>query len=229
MIKIANVKGMRPNIPGIIYCGRTFGGWKGSVLGNPFKGERTEAIAKYRDWLYEQYRRDDDLTVYNEIDRIAQLTKTTDVILGCWCSPLPCHCEVIKELVELHHKTKSIRLIVAGSRTINDKVLVYHCIDFTVDWLKEHAYGRKDIEIVSGCARGVDFLGIQYAMENKMDVTSFPADWDKEGRSAGFRRNERMAEYANCLCLVWDGKSAGSKHMLETAKAKGLKIFQKVI
>ena len=33
-----------------------------------------------------------------------------------------------------------------------------------------------------------------------------------------------MAEYADALVAFWDGESKGTKHMIETAKEKGLDI-----
>lgn len=35
---------------------------------------------------------------------------------------------------------------------------------------------------------------------------------------------EQMAEYADALVAFWDGKSKGTKHMIETARKHGLKV-----
>jgi len=227
MITIANVRDMHPNDPHVIYCGRSCYGWTGSVLGNPFRGERMQAIAQYKVWLEAEYAKGEE--VYVEITRIANLAREQDVVLGCWCAPLACHTEVIRDFIEYISKLHSIRLIIAGSRTITNQSVVFHAIEFVINWLREKGYQRNDIEIVVGGARGVDTLGALYASENHIDSTLFPADWDKEGKSAGFKRNRRMAEYANCLCLVWDGKSKGSAHMKQIAMDHKLKIFEKVI
>ena len=55
----------------------------------------------------------------------------------------------------------------------------------------------------------------------------FPANWNKFGKSAGFRRNEQMAEVADALIAFWDGKSHGTKHMIEIMENK--KLLVKVI
>jgi hypothetical protein len=34
-----------------------------------------------------------------------------------------------------------------------------------------------------------------------------------------------MADYADALIAIWDGKSKGTKHMIDIAKKKGLKVF----
>ena len=49
-------------------------------------------------------------------------------------------------------------------------------------------------------------------------IKYFPADWNTYGKSAGFVRNIEMAENATALIAFWDGKSSGTKHMIETAK-----------
>ncbi len=80
-------------------------------------------------------------------------------------------------------------------------------------------------EIVSGAAKGVDTIGEVIGNEFNIPVVKFPAEWDKYGRSAGFIRNEQMAKYADALIAVWDGRSNGTKHMINTAKKLGLKIY----
>jgi hypothetical protein len=57
-----------------------------------------------------------------------------------------------------------------------------------------------------------------------------PADWDKYGKSAGYRRNVEMAEYAaengdGGLIVIIRNGSKGSTHMLNIAKEKGLKTY----
>ena len=52
----------------------------------------------------------------------------------------------------------------------------------------------------------------------------FLANWNKFGKSAGFRRNEQMAEVADALIDFWDGKSNGTKHMIEIMENKKLLV-----
>ena len=71
----------------------------------------------------------------------------------------------------------------------------------------------------------VEQTGLENDTQKSMDqVVYFPADWDLEGKSAGFKRNVKMAEYADALVAFWDGESKGTKHMIEIAKEKGLDI-----
>jgi len=119
-----------------------------------------------------------------------------------------------------------MRIIIAGSRTITD----YDKVDQSMlDAIGSNFVGL-DIEVIlCGCAKGVDSLGEQWAQRHGIQVEYYPAEWDKYGKSAGYRRNVRMAEHADALILVWDGKSKGSKHMLNIAKEQNLKIFEKII
>lgn len=110
------------------------------------------------------------------------------------------------------------RVIVAGGRDFNN----YAGLAATLDYLLKNI--NDEIQIVCGMARGADRLGEKYAKEHGYKVIYCPADWDIDGRSAGFKRNIRMAECADALVAFWDGKSTGTKHMIETAQNKGLDV-----
>jgi len=102
-----------------------------------------------------------------------------------------------------------MKVIIAGSRDFNDYEFLCQKCDALLLNLETY------IEIVSGTARGADALGEQYAIERGYPVKRFPADWDTYGKSAGYRRNEQMANYADALIAFWDGKSRGTKHMID--------------
>lgn len=80
-------------------------------------------------------------------------------------------------------------------------------------------------EVVCGGARGVDALGRSYAYSMKIPVKLFPANWEEHGKSAGPIRNTLMADYADALIAIWDGKSRGTGDMINKAKSKGLKVY----
>ncbi len=109
------------------------------------------------------------------------------------------------------------KVIVAGTRTFDDYELLKSKLDF---FLKN----QRGVEIVSGTARGADQLGEWYANERGLAVKRFPADWELYGKSAGYRRNAQMAEYADAAVIFWDGISRGSRHMINLAKEKGLPV-----
>lgn len=110
-----------------------------------------------------------------------------------------------------------MKVIIAGSRSFsNYKKLKDFCDKILIN--------KKEVEIVSGTARGTDQLGERYAKEKGYKLTLFPADWDKYGKSAGYKRNIQMAEYADSLIAFWDKKSKGTKHMIDIAHQYKLKV-----
>ena len=78
-----------------------------SLLGNPFAigrdGTRDEVIAKYREWLWDEYQNDVS-GISSELKRLAALAQSGDLTLVCWCAPLPCHGDVIKAAIERLNK-----------------------------------------------------------------------------------------------------------------------------
>lgn len=108
-----------------------------------------------------------------------------------------------------------LRVIVAGSRGITDYARVCQAVVQS---------GFRIGRIVSGMAKGVDMLAVRYAEEHGYPCDRYPADWKRWGRSAGYRRNVLMAENADAMIAIWDGKSPGTRHMIETARARGLRV-----
>ncbi len=112
-----------------------------------------------------------------------------------------------------------MKVIIAGGRTFNDYNLMLNSVFVNDSEIKTIQ------EVVSGTAGGADRLGERLAKEHGYKLTQFPANWDKFGKSAGYKRNEEMAKYADALIAFWDGQSKGTKHMIDLAKKHNLKIM----
>lgn len=84
-------------------------------------------------------------------------------------------------------------------------------------------------EVDNGDAYGGDHLGVIMADSYGIKIEDFKADWRKNGKAAGMVRNRAMADYADELYLVWDGKSAGSKNMKEEMVKRGKPVHELVI
>ncbi len=110
-----------------------------------------------------------------------------------------------------------MKVIIAGGRDFSNYPLLKQKCDY---YLQNH----KNITILCGKAKGADTLGEYYGIENKFKIEYYPAKWDIHGKASGVIRNKEMANKADALILFWDGKSKGSKNMLEEAKLKNLKI-----
>jgi hypothetical protein len=80
MIRVANLRNEKYDV----YIGR------GSKWGNPFiinkDGNRAEVIRKYREYA-KKFSRE-------------ELLELKDKTLGCYCKPLACHGDVLKEMCE---------------------------------------------------------------------------------------------------------------------------------
>lgn len=94
MIYIGNIK------HGAIgeYCGRP------SPLGNPFAitrhQDRNKVCDLYKEWLYKKIEAKDE-KVLVELSRLAYILKHDgEITLLCYCAPLRCHCDTIKEVLE---------------------------------------------------------------------------------------------------------------------------------
>lgn len=112
---------------------------------------------------------------------------------------------------------REFKLIVAGGRDYWD----YEHMHAVLFALAEEAGHDTAISIVSGMARGADRVAYEIAKAENVQCYEFPADWEKHKRAAGYRRNEQMAQFSDGLLAFWDGKSRGTKHMIETMQKLG--------
>ena len=109
------------------------------------------------------------------------------------------------------------RVVVAGSRGFANAELLGRKLSHLLA-------NYSDICIISGCARGADSLGEQWALANSHKVLRMPADWHVYGKSAGYKRNVAMAEAANACVVFWDGKSRGSQHMINICEERDIPV-----
>lgn len=106
-----------------------------------------------------------------------------------------------------------MRTIVAGSRSVHDWLPV---------WEKLEKLRPPITLLISGMAAGPDTMGLDWAKKYDVPFECYPAQWRKFGKVAGFHRNIQMADRAERLVAFWDGRSRGTRHMIEVAREKGL-------
>lgn len=87
-----------------------------------------------------------------------------------------------------------VGVVVAGPRDYNNKGFVFGYLDELLSMIKVKT--NKDVQIIEGGAKGVDFLAKQYAKAHNLSTIQVTADWARYGKSAGPRRNARMGIYA---------------------------------
>lgn len=131
-----------------------------------------------------------------------------------------------------------MKLIIAGSRHLNlrDKKLNLEIGKalWELNMHGGHPHPQGDVpptvtQVVSGTANGADEYGEQWASVQQIGITRFAPDWDRYGRAAGPIRNKQMAEYADQLFLIWDGKSRGSASMKRLMLAENKPVHEFIL
>jgi hypothetical protein len=110
-----------------------------------------------------------------------------------------------------------VRVIIAGGRDFIPRIKHSR-------WLIGKLSELEATEVVSGACSGADLFGESIAKLCFLPITRFPPDWNTHGRSAGPKRNEEMAQYADVLILFPGGR--GTSDMKARAVKHGLNIVE---
>lgn len=79
-------------------------------------------------------------------------------------------------------------------------------------------------EIVSGGAKGVDTSAREYALAHGIKLMEFLPEYTKYGRSAPLKRNITIIEYSDIVLAFWDGKSRGTKFVIDNCRKLGVEV-----
>ncbi len=112
------------------------------------------------------------------------------------------------------------RIVVAGGRDFAD----YETAKTFIDQCLSDISDKYNIIFISGGCKGADALGERYAKEKGYLIERYLAEWKRYGRSAGPIRNKKMADVCDFVICFWDGKSRGTKSMIEYAESLGKPI-----
>lgn len=112
-------------------------------------------------------------------------------------------------------------VFVSGGRHFEELDVVNAVLD------RRHAQRRIDLIVHGDCPTGVDMLADEWARTRKVSRILFPANWDGLGRSAGYQRNELMADLLGprAHCLIAFPGGPGTAHMRKQAWKKGIPVF----
>lgn len=99
------------------------------------------------------------------------------------------------------------------------------------DWQWFFSRTQSNLIIVGG-ALGADSIAEKLAYARGIEVKVMKPDWNLHGKSAGFKRNMAMAEFAQLLELklgsatqvVASAGGKGTVHMIETGRKFGYKV-----
>jgi len=225
-MKVVNVKKEKADV----FCGRNSSykseyGLDFSKLGNPFRIEDSSlnnAISQYKNLVWKRW--DFYEPIFNELIQLEK-DKGTDLLLGCFCKPKSCHCDIIISAVEYMKKKEnnSIKIGVVGGRDFNNPNIFKYHLENLIDKYKD-----KEIILVSGGAKGADTLAEKYAKHFGLTIIVIPAMWDKYGKKAGIMRNKDIWRVADVGIAFWDLKSPGTKNSIEECKKlnKDIKVIQ---
>lgn len=132
-----------------------------------------------------------------------------------------------------------MRVCIFGGRDIDDRALLERAMANAAE------KGIVPTVVVCGMAPGLDTLGRRWAEARGLVVEPYPALWDdldapgavvryrRDGQpynaKAGPDRNRRMGERADAGVCCWDGKSPGSKSMIEILRSLGKPVHVELI
>lgn len=116
-------------------------------------------------------------------------------------------------------QTASRRVLVTGSRDWSDVSAVYAALD---------AQRAKfpDLVVVHGdCPTGADSFARQWARTRGVPMEAYPARWERYGKVAGPKRNQRMVDLGADVCLAFPlGASRGTRDCMRRAVVAGIPV-----
>jgi predicted Rossmann fold nucleotide-binding protein DprA/Smf involved in DNA uptake len=113
-----------------------------------------------------------------------------------------------------------MKVIIAGGREVRGT----QADEMVREAISGSGWSGTITQVIHGAASGIDSAAHRVC-EGLWPVRPVPADWKAHGRAAGPIRNKQMAGMADALIAVWDGKSRGTRNMIETAQSMGLKVY----
>jgi hypothetical protein len=75
-------------------------------------------------------------------------------------------------------------------------------------------------EIVSGGAKGVDRSAAEFAKAHTIKLTEFIPQYSVYGKAAPIVRNKQIVDYADYVLAFWDGRSAGTRSVINYCEKK---------
>ena len=110
-----------------------------------------------------------------------------------------------------------MKVAIVGSRDVDLSQL---------DWLDQQVPPDCD-GFVSGGARGVDQMAVQLADKRGVPCWEYLPDYARYGRGAPLVRNREIVKQADLVLAVWDGKSRGTRYVMDQCKKTGtaLRVF----
>ena len=111
-----------------------------------------------------------------------------------------------------------MKILVCGGRDFDDRDLFYKA-------MKPYLYD-KTVSIIHGAAPGADTIAGDWAHAFGHQVESFPADWTKYGKRAGYIRHTQMLNEGKPDMVVAFPGGKGTSMMIKLAEAAGVPVVK---
>ncbi len=113
-----------------------------------------------------------------------------------------------------------MRVMVTGSRDwpAGEWAKIYDVLDGLLDRCDE------EFILLHGAAAGPDSWADEWAADawGNISVKRFPPDYEAHGKRATHVRNDEMLKEADLVVAFWDGKSRGTKSVIDKAVKRGI-------
>ena len=106
-----------------------------------------------------------------------------------------------------------MKILVCGGRNYRDRTRMF----VTLDRIHEKA---AITTVVHGAARGGDTLAAEWAECRCVRCEPYPADWQRDGKQAGYIRNRRMLDARPDAVIAFPG-GPGTAHMVRRPNSQG--------
>jgi SLOG family YspA-like protein len=117
-----------------------------------------------------------------------------------------------------------MRVLVCGSRGWHDANPIHLAL---AECFGESIRSGEEFVVIHGAAKGADTLAGEVAHQLNATVIEEPAQWDKHGKGAGPKRNQKMLDDHNpdlVIAFRSTGKSRGTDDMVERAHRAGVTV-----
>lgn len=111
-----------------------------------------------------------------------------------------------------------MKILICGGRDFEDRDVFYKAmLDFMYD---------KNVSIIHGAAKGADTLAADWARAFGHQAESYPANWDKYGKRAGYIRNVQMLNEGKPDLVIAFPGGKGTAMMIKLAEAAGTPVVK---